>query len=979
MATQDPVDEIKSKVDIVSIIGERVELTKAGTNYKANCPFHSERTPSFMVSPQLQIYKCFGCFPAGQLVKTPFGFHQIQDVVEGEYVVSGKGAFKKVLARHEREYGGDLINVKLSMLGESVSLTPDHEVYVVGGAPTYKYSYKNLSRRLAFYRKYGREKRLSKIWKYFPIERVSAGELREGMSLLYPIDLTVSDVQVLNLSDYTTKKWPTYGTKPVVPKLEVGVNESFLKLVGYYVAEGSSHRVYVRFSLGSYEKEFAQEIRRLIKNVFGLEASINTRSGKKSGIEVSCYNALLAHIFENLCGKGAENKQFPFIFQQLPLRKQRVLLNAYVKGKRTSAKLSKRAKTPTLSITTTSKILEEQVRDILLRLRYYPSLNQQSKKTDELGVRYKTVYSLRWLLDPSNSKFKHVYEDAQKNRFWILPIRELKRSRFEGRVYNLTVDGDHSYVANTFAVANCGEGGDVFSFLMKYEGMDFPEALKYLAERTGVKLTQRHYRRLEKDVYYEINKWAVKLYKYFLNYPKYGQRALHYIKEERGLSPQTLDQFEIGYAPPKNVLESFLIKKKKFSKRHVIESGLVYESRYGLVDRFRGRIVFPLADHRGNIVGFAGRVLPGARDDVAKYINTPETPVYHKSKLLFPLNITRRDIQKAGKAIIVEGEIDAISLWQAGVKNVVSIKGSVLSQDQTTLLSRLCETVIFALDADFAGDAAVRRGVRVAQASGLTVKVASLGGYKDPDEAVRAGRDKFIKNLEAAIPVWDFIIGSVTRNLDMESADGKRRAGGELIPMLSEIEDPIMRAHYIKRVARLLDVGEDVVISQIKTSESGRASVTNEFEGYVPKRKTRRERLEESLLSNAFLGDHKLLLKPEVGELIKSNLARRILEEFRTYIRLNKRFEMQNFLKSLPSELRDGFAEIILVQEAFGENDAKKQVQEVLQELRAVSIREEMVELTKQIHKLEEMSDSENLKKAQMKLADLAHRLAEIE
>lgn len=525
----------------------------------------------------------------------------------------------------------------------------------------------------------------------------------------------------------------------------------------------------------------------------------------------------------------------------------------------------------------------------------------------------------------------------------------------------------------------CGEGGDVFSFLMKYEGMDFGEALRYLSQRTGVELPQRQYQHSEKDVYYEINKWVVKLYKYFLNHPKHGQKALNYIKEERGLVSATIEQFEIGYAPEKNVLESFLIKKKKFTKRHVVESGLVYEGRYGLADRFRGRVIFPLSDHRGNVVGFAGRVLPGARSDIAKYINTPETSVYHKSKLLFPLNITRRDIQKSNEAIIVEGEIDAISLWQAGIRNVVSIKGSALSQDQTTLLSRLCETVVFALDADFAGDVAARRGVKVAQASGLTVKVARLGGYKDPDEAVRAGRGKFLKNLEAAIPVWDFVIDSVIRKLDMKSADGKRRAGGELFFMLSEIEDPIMQAHYIKRVARLLDIDEDVVTSQIKTSESGGASVTNELDGYVPKRKTRRERLEESLLSNAFLGDHKLLLKPEVGELIKSNLARRILEEFRTYTKPNRRFEMQNFLKSLPSELRDGFADIILVQEAFGENDAKMQVQEVLQELRAVSIREEMVELTKQIRKLEDMSDSGNLKNAQMKLADLTHRLAEIE
>jgi hypothetical protein len=254
------IEEVKSRTDIATIIGERIEIKKAGRNYKALCPFHGEKTPSFMVSPELQIFKCFGCFPPGQFIKTPFGCHKIEDVVVDEWVFSGKGNLQKVESRFVRNYSGDLVKIRLSNLTEEVSLTGDHKVFVIGGAPLYKNNYKQLSKRLIFYSKYSDEKRLRMIHKYFPIEEIKATKLKKGMTMLYPINTTVTSIEKVDLSKYITRKWPAHGTKPIVPELNIKIDSNFLSLLGYYIAEGSSHRAYIRFSINDNEKQFAKDI-----------------------------------------------------------------------------------------------------------------------------------------------------------------------------------------------------------------------------------------------------------------------------------------------------------------------------------------------------------------------------------------------------------------------------------------------------------------------------------------------------------------------------------------------------------------------------------------------------------------------------------------------------------------------------------------------------------------------------------------------
>ncbi len=977
----DSIEEVKSKTDIVGIIGERIELKRAGRNYKALCPFHGEKTPSFMINPELQIYKCFGCFPAGQYIKTPFGYHKIEDIVEGEYAISGKGEIQKVLVTHERQYVGDLVTVKLSQLTEPVELTSGHFVYTIGGAPLYSNCYKYLSLRLNQYKKYSVNIRRERILNYFPVKKTPAGQLRKGMTLLYPINKTIRDMDSIDLSQYITKKWPNHGTKPLIPNLEVGVDKEFLKLIGYYVAEGSNNRAFIRFSLGNHEEDFAKEIVRLIKKIFDLDAKICRRKGlRRTGLEISACNSILANVFANLCGKGAENKHVPFVFQQLPPKKQRIIFNAIHKGDGFDIKPRGRVKSRRKAITTISRTLSEQLVDILLRNGCFPSRNTNKDNFDKLGVHHRKAFTVSWSVDPKVSKYHHFYETEEGKVYWLLPVFQVSKKRFVGKVYNLTIDNDHSYVANNFAVANCGEAGDVFNFLESYEGMEFGEALKYLADRAGVELKPLSFKtKSDKERLYEINELSAKFYHFVLTSHRAGKEALDYLKKERGIGDDLIQEFQLGYSP--NIpfaAKKFLVDKHKISTAELIKTGLVYKGERGTFDRFRGRVIFPLFDHRGNVIGFAGRILPKDQNkDLAKYINTPETPVYHKGSVLYGLNLSRSEIKRKNEAVVVEGELDLISSWKAGIKNIVALKGTAMTEDQIRLLSRFTQKIILMLDADIAGDLAARRGITIAQNLGMEVRVLELKGFKDPDEAAKSDPVGLKKSLKNAVGVWDFIIDSIFAKQKASSGLGTAKISREIVPILGQIEDKIVQAHYIKIVADKLGVPENAVKEQIEESFKKGTVKRIETESVEEVKKSRRILLEERLLTLAFQSDPKVLLKSENSELILGSLTGRIYDNYVIYSKKVKKWDPAKFVKTLPSELVEGFNAMMLAVTQPG--GLEKELAVVIRELKTLYLKERLNEVTSQIRQLESKGETDKLQEVQGLFAKYSAKLSELE
>ncbi|KKU88217.1 DNA primase [Candidatus Gottesmanbacteria bacterium RIFCSPLOWO2_01_FULL_48_11] len=970
------VEEIKSRINIVDIIGKRVTIKKAGRNFKGLCPFHSEKTPSFIVSPDRQTFHCFGCFPPGEVVKTPFGYHTIDSLDTKHWVVSGNGNLRKIDRVLTRDYKGYLITVNTKKIRYPVRLTSDHQVYTIKHAKTYK----SFSKKFHTTRFASSEKHRQRIYQQYPLQKVSAEELEIGDLLLYPINRREQNETQIDLGRYIFKH-SQYGPKPKQIPHKIFLTDDFLKLVGYYIAEGSAHRAYIRFSLSNDEEDFAKEISFLAKKIFGLIATVHRRNGSsKTGLEVTICHSQLAQVFEELCGKGAINKHVPWILQELSPTKQLIVLDAIHKGDGYSFRGNK-SKHYHKSITTISRILAEQLTDILLRLNRFPTVYVEKSKIDKKSVRHRKSYKLFWS-ETARQKYNLTYVHKGTD-YWLLPIDGLSKEIYSGPVFNLTIAEDHSYIASHFAVANCGKGGDAFTFVMEHDHVDFPEALEDLASVAGVTLTRRIAGTPQaklKEKIYSVNHLASEFYQYLLTKHTLGEKAQKYLKH-RGVTDKTIKTFLLGYSP--NSWDGLLkfLKKKGYGEELLEQAGLIIKSQQRYYDRFRGRVMFTLKDHRGNVVGFAGRVMdPDVKE--AKYINTPETPVYIKGNVLYGLDVTKAAIQKENEAVVMEGELDVISSFQAGIGNAVAIKGSALTEGHVHLLRRFTESVTFALDSDLAGDAAARRGIEIADAAGLNMKVVTLPSGKDPDDAARENPVALKKAIKDAAPVYDYFISSAFKRYDATTALGKKKISEELLPILGKIDNAIVQGHYAKQIAKALDTSEETIAESMRKITKG-MPISAKASETTPKPLTRPEKLEVYLLALLLQGNVAERFEGFKEEVSLSDVFQpaviKIITHLDTFLKDHPIFLIKDFADSLPPELLPTLDEAFLWDISDLLEDEERFVREWDQarvEFRRMSIRRKITEVTKMLQK---QAGSDETHALQNDLRVLTVKLKELE
>ncbi len=529
----------------------------------------------------------------------------------------------------------------------------------------------------------------------------------------------------------------------------------------------------------------------------------------------------------------------------------------------------------------------------------------------------------------------------------------------------------------------CGKSGDVFTFLEEYEGLEFPDALKVLAQKAGVELIQtKGVEGGKKEILYEVNDLAAKFYHYVLMNLASGKDSLTYFIDKRGLTKDTIEAFLLGAAPESpHALFDFLARKKNISPETLVEAGLVFKTDRGdYIDRFRGRAIFPIQNARGATIALAGRILPGPMEKkLAKYINSPETPIYHKSESLFGLPQSRAEIKRTKAAVVVEGEVDMISSWQHGVKNVVAIKGSAFTDSHARVLSRLATSVILALDADFAGGNAAMKGISEAQKFGLEVKVANLGEYKDPDEFARADELGYQKALSTSVNVWDFLVELMFSRYSIDTAQGKLELSRALIPYLSHIEDPILQAHYVRLVAGRLSVPESAVMSSLKSVKQEIPVVEISAPKQDPEVKdtSRRAKIEERLLLLVALDDAHSL--PKISESVfLSSKGKRL---FASLTRFSKEhptdFQFKNFVSSLPPELSFGFVDSFLEDDDSERKVDGKEIGMLLRELTEMSIKEEIKALSVKIKSLDMTHNETEISALQAKIGELTKLLAQ--
>ena len=397
-----------------------------------------------------------------------------------------------------------------------------------------------------------------------------------------------------------------------------------------------------------------------------------------------------------------------------------------------------------------------------------------------------------------------------------------------------------------FKCFGCGAAGDAFTFLERFDGMTFPEALEYLAERVGVKLLRRTVdeRVAAQDrKILEVHHLAAEYYHFLLTEHRVGESARAYLAK-RGVKKAAIAQFFLGYALDRwDGLLTFLTKKG-YEAELLEKAGLVVRKDEGrrmkdegkaksnslqpfhFYDRFRGRVMFPLRDIRGQVIGFAGRLLdPQIKDPSSlrssgqgpKYINSPETPIYHKGRHLYGIFENRDAIRKEDRAVLVEGELDALSSWQVGVTNIVAVKGTAVTEDQVKLLRRMTRNVTMALDADEAGSDALRRSLPILESHGVNVRVAVLpNDAKDPDELARRDAAGWRSLVREARNVYDALVTGTIERLGDESGEQKKQVSEVLVPVLSGITNPVEQDHWIGEVARRLDAREESVRRQVE-------------------------------------------------------------------------------------------------------------------------------------------------------------------
>jgi len=384
-----------------------------------------------------------------------------------------------------------------------------------------------------------------------------------------------------------------------------------------------------------------------------------------------------------------------------------------------------------------------------------------------------------------------------------------------------------SPIKQIFYCFGCGKGGDVFNFVMEMERCEFPDALRLVAEKCGISIpkpkpsspaerTQSGVRTTLVEMHREAQTFFVRQ----LQGTAEGKLARAYL-EDRGLDKATIERFGIGYAPSGgDMLLSHL--KGKYAEKLLAESGLVSRGDGGrLFDRFRRRITFPIANESGKIVAFGCRALG---DDQPKYLNSPETPIYSKSNVLYHLDRAKEALRRSDFAVLVEGYMDAIAVARAGISNVVASCGTSLAEPQIKLLGRFTKRVIVNYDPDTAGQAATERSIAILLEQDFEVRVLALPGKADPDKFVREqGADAYMKLLKESPPYVDYLIARA-RQMDMTTAEGKLRAVNFLLPYVQKIPNRILRSEWATRIAQQLRLDEPVLRAALSKAAAERRS-----------------------------------------------------------------------------------------------------------------------------------------------------------
>jgi len=374
----------------------------------------------------------------------------------------------------------------------------------------------------------------------------------------------------------------------------------------------------------------------------------------------------------------------------------------------------------------------------------------------------------------------------------------------------------------------CGKGGDAFGFIMEIEGLTFREALENLAQRTGVDLPKYDSRSQisseEKNKIWEILELSTRFYEKQLWEGRGKDTALRYLKD-RGLNEETIREFRLGYAPGgwRNILQ--FLSSKNYTFKDILATGLIIkkdensQNADNFYDRFRDRIMFPIANSTGKIIGYSARVAPGGDESQAKYINTPETEIYHKSSVLYGIDKAKMSAKENDWMLLVEGNMDVIASYQAGIKNTVAVSGTALTPEQLTIIKRYTKNVKMFFDMDEAGQKAAKRSAQLAFEKELNVSIVAIDDGKDAADAVRDDAQEFLKIVNNATTAMEYFIKQSLQGKNRNNIEDKKKIVAELAGLIKSFSNKIDKEYWIRNIAEKLDISEKVLFDEFNKEE----------------------------------------------------------------------------------------------------------------------------------------------------------------
>jgi DNA primase len=527
----------------------------------------------------------------------------------------------------------------------------------------------------------------------------------------------------------------------------------------------------------------------------------------------------------------------------------------------------------------------------------------------------------------------------------------------------------------------CNKGGDIFTFIEEYERMDFAESLKLLAEKANIKLTKTAFltqKDEKKARIYEINHLSSLFYHYLLTEHKSGSDALSYVIEKRGLTPALLKTYLLGFAPHQpDALSSYLMNKKHYSKEELIEAGVATIRNGRVYDFFQNRIIFPIQDPQGNILAFSGRGL--TNDAIPKYINTKETPVYIKGDTVFGLFQAKDSIKKEGKVFLMEGEFDVISSYKEGITNTIAIKGTALTENQIRLLKRYAQKIVFCFDTDKAGTEAQRRSIALITHEGINASVVVPPEGKDPDELLKENPLLFKKALKNEINIYDFILESAVQNEDPESIEGKKHILSRTLSFIADIDNEIIKEHYLKKLANLLSSSYESVVKEVeKTKIPPKPAET------IPKstvKKSYQERMEDHLLTLILQSE-----KPKEYTIVASSIldgiglatpvANEIFETLKKFFQTSEELSVTELTKLLSNTITPTFDLYFLtpISPLATEEIYAHEIEKTAKLVKQSSVKEQLKILSGKMKREEKAGNEETLQELRVEFNNLATR-----